>query len=209
MIDVFDEGTLTFETSVGLDETPFRYSMVCHICVWRPASDFPHHCAMEKSWTVLGWSHRDYHRDDGQKLIVYPQINSLLFSKVENYDNFQSRKHVMFIEKKEKHRSLVCSIFIFQPFFHPKLQSSRGHGRSARCWNRGAMFTPLMASAAGYAATAYFYNLGRFKFDAEQRQDCIYQIQNMRLVSGLKGITSVTCWGPHFDLDFVISMILF
>ncbi|CAL1142311.1 unnamed protein product [Cladocopium goreaui] len=43
------------------------------------------------------------------------------------------------------------------------------------------MFTPLMASAAGYAATAYFYNLGRFKFDAEQRQDCIYQIQNMRL----------------------------
>ena len=44
------------------------------------------------------------------------------------------------------------------------------------------MFTPLMASAAGYAATAYFYNLGRFKFDAEQRQDCIYQIQNMRLV---------------------------
>lgn len=48
-------------------------------------------------------------------------------------------------------------------------------------WN--AMFTPLMASAAGYAATAYFYNLGRFKFDAEQRQDCIYQIQNMRLVA--------------------------
>ena len=40
-----------------------------------------------------------------------------------------------------------------------------------------------MASAAGYAATAYFYNLGRFKFDAEQRQDCIYQIQNMRLVA--------------------------
>jgi hypothetical protein len=69
------------------------------------------------------------------------------------------------------------------------------------------MFTPLMASAAGYAATAYFYNLGRFKFDAEQRQDCIYQIQNMRLVSGLKGITGVTCWGPHFHLDFVISMI--
>ncbi|CAK9080551.1 Copia protein [Durusdinium trenchii] len=43
------------------------------------------------------------------------------------------------------------------------------------------MFTPMMASAAGYASTAYFYNLGRFKFDAEQRQDCIYQIQNMRL----------------------------
>lgn len=47
------------------------------------------------------------------------------------------------------------------------------------------MFTPMMASAAGYAATAYFYNLGRFKFDAEQRQDCIYQIQNMRLATGI------------------------
>ena len=43
-----------------------------------------------------------------------------------------------------------------------------------------AMVTPLMA-AGGYAATAYFYNLGRYKFDAEQRQDCIYQVQNMRL----------------------------
>lgn len=42
------------------------------------------------------------------------------------------------------------------------------------------MVTPLMA-AGGYAATAYFYNLGRYKFDAEQRQDCIYQVQNMRL----------------------------
>ncbi len=54
--------------------------------------------------------------------------------------------------------------------------------RAGCAWN-AAMFTPLMASAAGYAATAYFYNLGRFKFDAEQRQDCIYQIQNMRLVA--------------------------
>ena len=125
MIDVFDEGTLTFETSVGLDETPFRYSMVCHICVWRPASDFPHHCAMEKSWTVLGWSHRDYHRDDGQKLIVYPQINSLLFSKVENYDNFQSRKHVMFIEKKEKH-SLSCVASLSSSHFSTQNFSRRG-----------------------------------------------------------------------------------
>eukprot|EP00913_Durusdinium_trenchii_P010301 g9661.t1 len=39
----------------------------------------------------------------------------------------------------------------------------------------------LCSSFPGYASTAYFYNLGRFKFDAEQRQDCIYQIQNMRL----------------------------
>ncbi|CAJ1374520.1 unnamed protein product [Effrenium voratum] len=42
------------------------------------------------------------------------------------------------------------------------------------------MATPLVASA-GYAGAAYFYNLGRYKFDAEQRQDCMYQIQNMRL----------------------------
>jgi hypothetical protein len=51
--------------------------------------------------------------------MVYPQINSLLFSKVENYNNFQSRKHIMFIEKK-KENSLSCSIFIFQPFVPPK-----------------------------------------------------------------------------------------
>jgi len=31
------------------------------------------------------------------------------------------------------------------------------------------------------AGLAYFYNLDRFKFDAEQRQDCIHQMQNMRL----------------------------
>ena len=53
--------------------------------------------------------------------------------------------------------------------------------RLAAGFSSSSMFTPMMASAAGYAATAYFYNLGRFKFDAEQRQDCIYQIQNMRL----------------------------
>ncbi|CAE6913568.1 unnamed protein product [Symbiodinium natans] len=35
-----------------------------------------------------------------------------------------------------------------------------------------------MAPAAGLA---YFYNLDRFKFDADQRQDCMYQMQNMRL----------------------------
>ena len=42
------------------------------------------------------------------------------------------------------------------------------------------MEIPVVASA-GAAASVYYYNLDRFKFDAEQRQTCIYQVQSMRL----------------------------
>ncbi|CAE6930854.1 PSMD12 [Symbiodinium natans] len=42
------------------------------------------------------------------------------------------------------------------------------------------MEIPVVATA-GAAASAYYYNLDRFKFDAEQRQTCIYQVQSMRL----------------------------
>ena len=124
--------------------------------------------------------------------IVYPHINSsFLFSKVEDGNFLQKRMGPLMHKHHHRSRSHIFPATWF--WFGPR--TCRGsHGRSARSngFSAGAMFTPLMASAAGYAATAYFYNLGRFKFDAEQRQDCIYQIQNMRLVPGLKG---VTCWG--------------
>ena len=97
---------------------------------------------------------------------------------------------------------LSPAIFISpQPDFSTKKhRGATGERPVVGC--RDAMFTPLMASVGGYAATAYFYNLGRFKFDAEQRQDCIYQIQNMRLVSRQKKDLKLwlTCWGPHFNL---------
>ncbi|CAE8595604.1 unnamed protein product, partial [Polarella glacialis] len=38
-----------------------------------------------------------------------------------------------------------------------------------------------IASAVGYAATAYSYNLGRFQYDSNQRQNSMHQTQNMRL----------------------------
>lgn len=99
----------------------------------------------------------------------------------------------MFIEKKRE-QSLVYHLYhLYLPAIFPPKTSVVAGPRAKRplLEPRRGMFTPLMASAAGYAATAYFYNLGRFKFDAEQRQDCIYQIQNMRLVTGLKGIIEV------------------
>ncbi|CAE7360176.1 unnamed protein product [Symbiodinium natans] len=46
----------------------------------------------------------------------------------------------------------------------------------------GPMLTAAgTAAAAGYAATAYKYNLGRYQFNAKQRQHRIHQNQNMKL----------------------------
>mmetsp|Transcript_83439 Transcript_83439/g.150526 ORF Transcript_83439/g.150526 Transcript_83439/m.150526 type:complete len:1021 (-) Transcript_83439:152-3214(-) len=43
------------------------------------------------------------------------------------------------------------------------------------------MLATGIASAFGYAATAYSYNLGRFQYDSTQRQNSMHQTQNMRI----------------------------
>lgn len=47
------------------------------------------------------------------------------------------------------------------------------------------MFAAGVASLVGVAAYAYSYNLGRFRFNALQRQECLHHYQEtLKLASG-------------------------
>lgn len=46
-----------------------------------------------------------------------------------------------------------------------------------------AMFAAGVASLVGVAAYAYSYNLGRFRFNALQRQECLHHYQESKLAS--------------------------
>lgn len=48
------------------------------------------------------------------------------------------------------------------------------------------MFAAGIASLVGAAAYAYSYNLGRFRFNSLQRQECLHHFQDSKLKRFLK-----------------------